>query len=68
MGMVPRFEPLGSGAEKPQNEQLIAFYTPQACCGVVRNDCCDVSAPRGAVFKLSPKPSPSPKLAIACTS
>jgi hypothetical protein len=24
-----------------------------ACCGVVRNVCCDVSAPSGAVFKLS---------------
>jgi hypothetical protein len=39
----------------------------QACCGGVSNGCCDVSALRGAVFKLSPAPLPS-KPAIACTS
>jgi len=38
------------------------------CCGVVSNGCCDVSALRGAVFKLSPAPLPPPKPAIACTS
>src|SRR6516165_9418497 len=42
--------------------------TSHACCGVVSNDGCDVSAPRGAVFKLSPAPPPPPKPAIACTS
>jgi hypothetical protein len=35
-------------------------------CGVVSNVCCDVSAPRGTVFKLSAAPPPKP--AIACTS
>jgi hypothetical protein len=38
-----------------------------ACCGVVRNDCCDVSAPRGAVFNRALALS-APKPAIACTS
>jgi hypothetical protein len=36
------------------------------CCGVVRNYCCDVSAPRGTVFEVSAAPPPKP--AIACTS
>src|SRR5229473_1555417 len=40
---------------------------PQACCGAARNVCCDVSAPRAAVFKLSAAPLPPPKPAIACT-
>src|SRR5262249_57278802 len=39
-----------------------------ACCGVVSNGCCDVSALRGAAGKLSPAPLPPPKPAIACTS
>src|SRR5262245_3283686 len=38
---------------------------PHACCGVVSNGCCDVSALKGAVFKLSPVPLPPPKPAIA---
>src|SRR5262245_8591775 len=38
-----------------------------ACCGVASNCCCDVSAPRGAVFKLSAAPLPPPKPAIAWT-
>ena len=41
---------------------------PHACCGVVKNVCCDVSVPRRAVFKLSAAPLPPPKPAIACTS
>src|SRR6516225_2338717 len=41
---------------------------PPHACGVVSNGCCDVSAPRGAVFKLSPAPLPPPKPAIACRS
>src|SRR6516225_4267215 len=41
---------------------------PPHACRVISNGCCDVSAPRGAVFKLSPAPLPSPKLAIACRS
>jgi hypothetical protein len=43
-------------------------HFPHACCGVVSNGCCDVSALRGAVFKLSAAPLPPPKPAIACTS
>jgi|SRR5437660_3222635 hypothetical protein len=39
-----------------------------ACCGVVSNVCCDVSAPRGTVFKPSAAPLPPPKPAIVCTS
>src|SRR6266478_3498232 len=39
-----------------------------ACCGVVSNVCCDVSAPKGTVFRLSAAPLPPPKPAIACTS
>lgn len=39
-----------------------------ACCGVVRNDCWDVSAPRPVVFKLSAALLPPPKPAIPCTS
>src|SRR5215831_6896240 len=39
-----------------------------ACCGVVRNDCCEVSAPRPVEFKLSAAPLPPPKPAIPCTS
>src|SRR5262245_38935266 len=39
----------------------------QACCGVVSNDCCEVSALTGVVFKL-PSPLLSTKPAIACTS
>jgi len=31
---------------------------PHACCGVVSNGCCDVSAPGGAVLKLSAAPPP----------
>jgi hypothetical protein len=38
------------------------------CCGVVRNVCCDMSAPRGTAFKPSAAPLPPPKLAIACKS
>src|SRR6516164_3899084 len=40
----------------------------QACCGVVSNDGCDVSIPRGAVFTVSAPPPLLPKPAIACTS
>jgi hypothetical protein len=29
---------------------------PHACCGAVKNVCCDVSALREALFKLSPAP------------
>jgi hypothetical protein len=39
-----------------------------ACCDVVSNGCCDVSALRGPAFRLSPAPLPPPKPAIACTS
>jgi len=38
-----------------------------ACCGVVSNVCCDVSAPRVTGFEVSPA-LPPPKPAIACTS
>jgi hypothetical protein len=41
---------------------------PHACCGVVSNVCCDVSAPIGTVFKPSPVPLPPLKPAMACTS
>src|SRR5262249_59301162 len=41
---------------------------PHACCGGVRNVCCERSAPSGTVFKLSAAPLPPPKPAIACTS
>src|SRR5262249_54072941 len=41
---------------------------PHACCGVVSNVCCDVSAPRGAAFNPSAAPLLAPKLAIACPS
>ena len=41
---------------------------PQACCGVVSNGCCNVSAPSGTVFEMSAAPLPPPKPAIACTS
>src|SRR6516165_6377582 len=37
-----------------------------ACCGIVSNVCCDVSASRGAVFEVSAAPPPKP--AISCTS
>jgi hypothetical protein len=40
----------------------------QACCGAISNVCCDVSAPRGAVFKLSPALLLPSRLAIACTN
>jgi hypothetical protein len=36
--------------------------------GVVRNVCCDVSAPKAIAFKPSGAPLPPPKPAIACTS
>src|SRR6266576_5135724 len=36
-------------------------------CGVVKKLCCDVSAPRGTLFKLSPAPLAPSKLATACT-
>jgi hypothetical protein len=39
-----------------------------ACCGVVSNGCCDVSATRAAVFRLSAAPLLPPNPAIACTS
>jgi hypothetical protein len=39
----------------------------QACCGAVSNVCCDVSAPRGTVFKPSAAPLVPPKPAIALT-
>src|SRR5262249_20911800 len=38
------------------------------CCGVVRSCCCEGSAPKAAVFKLSAAPLPPPNPAIACTS
>src|SRR5262245_42730794 len=41
---------------------------PHACCGVVSNGCCDVSALRGVAFMVSAPPLPPPKPAIACTS
>jgi heat shock protein HtpX len=41
---------------------------PQPCCGIVRNDCWEVSAPGGPAFAPPAAPLPSPKPAIACTS
>jgi hypothetical protein len=49
------------------HRELSAPPARYACCGVVSNDCFDVSALRGAVFRFSPAPLP-PKPAIACTS
>src|ERR671936_1629964 len=40
----------------------------QACCGVVRNVCCDLSALTKPALKPSAAPLPPPKPAIACTS
>src|SRR5260221_254483 len=37
---------------------------PHACCGAVRNVCCDVSTPAPAALRLSPEPLPPPKPAI----
>jgi hypothetical protein len=39
-----------------------------ACCGIVRNCCCDVSALTTAVLRLPTAPLASPKPAIACKS
>jgi hypothetical protein len=45
----------------------IGNQEPHAC-GVVRNVCCDVPAPRGAAFNPSAAPPPLPNPAFACTS
>src|SRR5262249_26281667 len=74
--LTPRYYPkaqIRQGADRDmrakQNDGPGLVTTSfHACCGVVSNGCCDVSAPRGAVFKLSPAPLPPPKPAIACTS
>jgi hypothetical protein len=44
-----------------------SFFGPRLFheCGVVKKLYCDVSAPRGTLFKLSPAPLPPSKLAIA---
>jgi hypothetical protein len=47
---------------------LLDAWLDQACCGVVSNVCCDVSAPRVAVLNPSAAPLLPPKPAIACTS
>jgi len=49
------------------HRELSAPPARYACCGVVSNGCCDVSALRGAGFKLALALLP-PKPAIACTS
>jgi hypothetical protein len=58
---------LAAGAAHPALLPEADVGLAHACCGVVRNGCCDASAPGGAIFKLSAAPPP-PKLAIACTS
>jgi hypothetical protein len=62
---VPRTLPAGLPFRSAADWSLVV---PHACCGVVSNVCCDVSALRGAVFKLSPAPLLPPNPAIACTS
>jgi hypothetical protein len=48
-----------------RHSRCLSSGRSHVCCGVVSNGCCcEVSAPRGAVFKAAPPP---PKLAIACT-
>jgi hypothetical protein len=54
-------------SQEPKLTEFRRLAARQACCGVVSNGCCDVSAPRATVFKLS-APPPPPKPAIACTS
>src|SRR5215470_13985606 len=57
----------GSRRAGARHSRCLSSGRSHACCGVVSNGCCDVSAPRGAVFKFSAAPPP-PKPAIACTS
>ena len=57
----------GGNVCAPLSACSISFlWAPQACCGVVRNVCCDVSALSGAVAEVSAAPPTKP--AIACTS
>jgi len=56
----------GSRRAGARHSRCLSSGRSHTCCGVVRNCCCDVSAPRGTVFEVSAAPPPKP--AIACTS
>jgi hypothetical protein len=47
---------------------LVSLAIASHACGVVRNVCCDVSAPATAGLRLSAAPLPPARPAIACTS
>jgi len=51
-----------------RHSRCLSSGRTHTCCGVVSHGCCDVSAPRGAVLKISAALLPPPKPAIACTS
>src|SRR3954453_3837667 len=48
--------------------RLVGGENDYACCGAVRNGCCDASSPRAAASKPSAASSPPANPAIACTS
>jgi hypothetical protein len=48
--------------------RMHAMAKSHACCGVVRDCCCDVSALRGAVFEFSAPRCHRQIRPIACTS
>src|SRR5262249_27603833 len=57
-------QPRGAAGGRPATFPYATYECaakPHACCGVVSNGCCDVSAPRATVFKLSAAPLPPPK-------
>jgi hypothetical protein len=57
-----------AGEPSDRHNRCLSSGCSHACCGVVRNCCCDVSVLRAVVFKPSAAPLPPPKPAIACTS
>src|SRR5262249_49996481 len=74
---IPRVAPVGmlnastlackrESGEQNRHSHGLSSSGAHACCGVLKNVCCGVSAPRGTA--VNPSPAPPPKPAIALTS
>ena len=56
--LVNAVDPVGAGLV---DSRYLSSGRSHTCCGVVSNGCYDVSAPRGAVLKLSAAPLLAPR-------
>src|SRR5262249_31603353 len=74
---IPRVAPVGmlnastlackrESGEQNRHSHGLSSSGAHACCGVLKNVCCGVSAPRGTA--VNPSPAPPPKTGIARTS